>query len=100
MIMYTLQYWHLVYNIYIRLTHCVMHDDVIKWKHVPRYWLLCGEFAGPRWIPLTKASDAHLWCFSLIWINAGVNDRKAGDLRRHRAHYDIIVMDDVIITLQ
>ena len=24
---------------------------------------LCGEFAGHRWIPHTKASDAALWCF-------------------------------------
>ena len=23
---------------------------------------LCGEFTDPRWIPLTKASDAGLWC--------------------------------------
>ena len=32
--------------------------------------------------------------FSLIcsWINGWVNNRKAGDLRRHRAHYDVIVM--------
>ena len=27
--------------------------------------LLCGEFTGDRWIPLTKSSDAELWCF--IW---------------------------------
>ena len=26
---------------------------------------LCGEFTGPRWILLTKASDAELWCF--LW---------------------------------
>ena len=26
---------------------------------------LCGEFVGHRWIPLTKASDAELWCF--LW---------------------------------
>ena len=26
---------------------------------------LCGEFTGRRWIPLTKASDAELWCF--LW---------------------------------
>ena len=26
---------------------------------------LWGEFTGDRWIPLTKASDAELWCF--IW---------------------------------
>ena len=32
--------------------------------------------------------------FSLIcaWINRWVNNREAGDLRRHRAHYDVIVM--------
>ena len=32
--------------------------------------------------------------FSLIctWINGWVNKSKAGDLRRHRAHYDVIVM--------
>ena len=28
---------------------------------------------------------------SLTWINGWVNNRKAGDLRRHRAHYDVIV---------
>ena len=27
---------------------------------------LCVEFTGQRWIPRTKASDAELWCFSLI----------------------------------
>ena len=26
---------------------------------------LCGEFTGHRWIPLTKACDAELWCF--LW---------------------------------
>ena len=32
--------------------------------------------------------------FSLIcaWINGGVNNRKAGDLRHHRAHYGVTVM--------
>ena len=32
--------------------------------------------------------------FSLIcaWINGWVNNREAGDLRRHRAHYDATVM--------
>ena len=26
---------------------------------------LCEEYTGHRWIPLTKASDAELWCF--LW---------------------------------
>ena len=32
--------------------------------------------------------------FSLIcvWINGGVNNSESGDLRRHRAHYDVIAM--------
>ena len=52
---------------------------------------LCGEFTGLRWIPRTKASDVM---FSLIcvWINGLVSNREAGDLRRYRAHYDVIVM--------
>ena len=37
------------------------HDDVIKWKLFPRYWPLCGQFTGHRWIYITKASDAGLW---------------------------------------
>ena len=54
---------------------------------------LCGEITGHRWIPRTKASDAELWSFSLIcaWINGWVNNREDGDLRRHRANYDVIV---------
>ena len=27
-----------------------------------------------------------------VWINGWVNNREAGDLRHHRAHYDVIVM--------
>ena len=53
-----------------------LHDDVIKWKHFPRYWpFVRGMF--------------YLIC---AWINNWVNNREAGDLRRHGAHYDVIVM--------
>ena len=49
---------------------------------------------GDRWIRLTKASDAELWCFlwSPPWINGWVNNHEASDLRCHRAHYDVIAM--------
>ena len=55
---------------------------------------LCGELTGHRWIPLPKASDAEFWCFCLIcaWANGWVNNREAGDLRRHRANYGVTVM--------
>ena len=60
---------------------------------------LCREFTGHRWIPLIKASDAELWCFlwSAPWINGWVNNCDAGDVRRHRAHYDVMVMLFLII---
>ena len=55
---------------------------------------LCGEFTGHRWIPMTKANDTEIWCF--LWcapeINGWINKRETGDSRRHRAHYDVIVM--------
>ena len=72
-----------------------IHDDVIKWKHFPRY--LCagnspitGEFPSQR--PVTRSFDV----FSLIWAwtNGWINNRGAGDLRRHRAHYDVTIMWD------
>ena len=50
---------------------------------------LCGEFTGHRWIPLTKASDAEIWYF--LW-SASEQTLEAGDLRRHRAHYDANVV--------
>ena len=47
--------------------------------------------------PAQKARDAELWCFlwSAPWINGWVNNREAGDLRRHRAHYDVTLMHAV-----
>ena len=55
---------------------------------------LCGELTGHRWIPLTKGSDVELWCFlsSAPWISGWVNNREAGDFRRHHAHYNVIVL--------
>ena len=51
-----------------------------------------GEFPGHRWIPLTKASDAELRSFLWYALEPTANDRDAGDLRRHRSHYDAIVV--------
>ena len=47
-----------------------VHDDVIKWKHFPRYWSFLRGSTGHWWIPLTKASDAELW-----WTNGWANNR-------------------------
>ena len=70
------------------------HDDVMKWKHFPRYWpLLRGIHRSPVNSP-HKGQWRGALMFSLmcVWINLWVNTREAGDLRHHRAHYDVIVM--------
>ena len=37
------------------------HDEVIQWKHLPRYWRLVKGIH--QRIPLTKANDVGLWYF-------------------------------------
>ena len=52
-----------------------------------------GESIGHWWNPLTKASDAELWCvFIYDWTSVSANNRDAVDLGHHRAHYDATVM--------
>ena len=54
---------------------------------------LCGEFTGtgefPTQRPVARSFDVF---FDLLRINGWVNNREAGDLTRHRGHYDVIVM--------
>ena len=54
---------------------------------------LGGEFTGPGEFP---AQRPVAWRFDVIsewaWINGWVNNRDAGNLRRHRTHCDVILM--------
>ena len=68
-------------------------DDVIKLKHFPRYWPFArGIHRSPVNSP-HKGQWRGVLMLSLICarINGWVNNREAGDLRRHRVHYDVIV---------
>ena len=96
--------WSYITNAYFTFRHrhpwirnsnkMVLHVDVVNWKHFPRYWPFVrgnspftGEF--PR-----KGQWRGAWMISLICtrINGWVNNREAGDLRRHHAQYDVTVM--------
>ena len=46
-----------------------------------------GEFPAQR--PVTRSFDVF---FDLAWVKNWADNRDAGDLRRHRAHYDVIVI--------
>ena len=82
------------YRIIVTVATEIIHDDVVKWKHFPRYWpFVRGSHRSP-----VNFSHKGQWrgalMFSLICarINGCVNKREPGDLRRHRAHYDVTVM--------
>ena len=71
-----------------------MHDDVIKWKHFPRYWPFV------RGIHRSPVNSSHkgqwrgalMFCLIRAWINSWVNNCEAGDLKRYLAHCDVIVI--------
>ena len=71
------------------------HYDVMKWKYFPRY---CPFVRGIHRSPVNSPHKGQ-WrgalMFSLIcaWINGWINNREAGDLRRHRSHYDVTVVN-------
>ena len=76
------------------LRKAIPYVDVTKWKHCPRYWPFVR---GIRRLPVNSPQKGRLrgaLIFPLIcvWINDYVNNREAGDWRRHRGHYDVTAM--------
>ena len=88
-------------------------DDVIKWKRFPRYWPFVRgirrsspSVSTSTWFPLTQTlsqmirfptqrlvtRNFDVFVDAPEWINGWINNHAAGDLRRHRTHYDVIVM--------
>ena len=81
-------------NQWVATMQPLVHDDVIKWKQNPCYWPFArGIHRSPVNYPHKGQWRGDLM-FALIcaWINRWVNNREAGDLRRHRDHYDVIVI--------
>ena len=64
-------------------------------RFFPSLWNLTGTWAAalPRW-PVTRSFDVF---FDLHLNKRLSKHRDAGDLRRHRGHYDVNVMNDTII---
>ena len=85
-------------TIWRRWTGSLLHDDVIKWKNFPRYWPFVRGIYRSLVNSLHKGQWRGALMFSLIcvWIKGWLNNREAGDLRRHRAHYDVILMVQVM----
>ena len=88
--------WHVwkFYSLVPPLLLNRVHDDVIKWKHFRRNWPFGRGIHRSAVNSFHRGQWRGALVFSLIcdWINDWVNNGEAGDLRRHRAHYDVIVM--------
>ena len=69
------------------------HDDVIKLKHFPRHWTLCGELTGPGEFPSQRPVRRSFDVFFDLCLNKQLSklNREVGDLRGHRDHYDVMV---------
>ena len=76
--------------IYVHVTH----DDVIKWKHFPRYWpFVRGIHRSPLDVPHKgQWRGALMFSFICAWTKGWVNNRAAGDLRHHRTHYVTVMV--------
>ena len=72
----------------------MLHNDVIKRKHFPRYWPFV------QGIPRSPVNSPHkgqwrgalAFCLICARIIDWVNNREACDLGRHPTHYDITVI--------
>ena len=84
-------------NMIILTIYRRIHDDVINWKHFPRYWPFVRGIHQSPVNPTNKGQWRGALMFSLICTrrNCWVNIRDAGRFRRHRAHYDVAVMIDI-----
>ena len=72
----------------------IHHDDVIKWKHFPRYWpFVRGIHRSPLNSPHKgQWRGALMFLCSAPWINGWLNNHEACDLKRHRTNYDVTVV--------
>ena len=81
------------------LIFCFIDTGAITWwRHkmetLPRYQPFVR---GIHRLPMNSPHKgqwrrALMFCLICAWTNGWVNNRDVGDLRRHRAHYDVTVM--------
>ena len=72
-------HWWLIhmYHIYIISSQ---HDDVIKWKHFPRYWPFVREFTGLRCSVFIVANLWALICFIVYTLEWRHNEHDGSQI--------------------
>ena len=55
-----------------------LHDDVIKWKHFPRYWLFVRGIHRSRWIPYKRPVTRCFDVFFDLHLNKQLSKQSQG----------------------
>ena len=73
----------------------MFREEELMYANYYKYQFVHGIHRSPVKSP-HKGQWRGALMFSLIyvWINSWINNRDAGHLRRYRAHYDVIVMEE------
>ena len=76
----------------------IRHDNVNKWKHFPRDWpFVRGIHRSPMNSPRRgQWRGALIFPLMCAGVNGRANNCEACNLRRHRTHYDVTVMVDLM----
>ena len=96
----------MISNIYHFISVVALHDRTVRCVLVivqgnfrlGRLYVCCSCWGiWMKWPAQTRTKwqwrGALMFSSISVWINGWVNSGGTGDLRRHRAHYDVIVMD-------
>ena len=98
----TLKCQYLVFISSCHNRHFMEHGIRSWWGHqMETFSALLAICAGNSPVPMNsphKGQWRGVLMFSLIcvWTNDWVNNREVGDVRRHRVHYDVIVMWEML----
>ena len=72
-----------------KVSLAIVHDDVIKWEHFPRYW----TFVTGRFPSKGQWRGALMFSLTCAWTNGWANNRDDGDLTCHRTYCDVTIME-------
>ena len=96
-VIFIINRWMLPYlHLYIEI---FVHDDAIKWKHFLHDWpFVRGIHRSPVDSPHKGQWRGALMVYLICtWTNGRANKRDASDLRCHRAHYDVTVINCFVV---
>ena len=105
-------YWYLIFKlIHLNTVRCQLKYPTNEYTDVPRWtWTAWWRHqmatfsaslaicAGIHRSPVNSPHKgqwrgALIFFLIYVWINGWVNNREAGDLRRHRGHYDVYICE-------